>query len=68
MYNPTNLQLIAVSLYRTYVYPFFLAGIVLLVAMIGAIVLTLTKLHKNKRQDFYFQNNKDIFSSIKKLK
>ncbi len=68
LYDITNLQLIAVSLYRIYVYPFFLAGVVLLIAMIGAIVLTLTKLHKNKRQDFYYQTTKDIFSAIKKLK
>lgn len=64
----TNLHIIAMSLYKYYNYPFFLAGIVLFVAMIGAIVLTLTRLHKNKRQDFYYQTNKDIFSAIKKLK
>jgi hypothetical protein len=56
------------SLYKYYNYPFLLAGVVLFVAMIGAIVLTLTKLHKNKRQDFYYQTTKDIFLAIKKLK
>ncbi len=68
IYPTTNLQLIAMSLYKYYNYPFLLAGVVLFVAMIGAIVLTLTKLHKNKRQDFYYQTTKDIFLAIKKLK
>jgi len=56
------------ALYTDYVYLFLLAGIVLLVAMLGAIVLTHHQLSKSKRQDYYLQTNKDITKAIRHLK
>jgi NADH-quinone oxidoreductase subunit J len=47
----SNTQAIGRVLYTTYVHYFQLAGIVLLVAMIGAIVLTLRHKENVKRQD-----------------
>lgn len=63
-----NLNLIAALLYKDYVYLFLLAGMALLVAMLGSIVLTLNRTAKTKRQDFYIQTNKDIVKSIRHLK
>lgn len=63
-----NLSLIAALLYSDYVYLFLLAGMALLVAMLGSIVLTLNSSHKSKRQDYYFQTNKDIVKAIRHLK
>jgi NADH-quinone oxidoreductase subunit J len=47
----TNTEAIGRVLYTTYVHYFQLAGIVLLVAMVGAIVLTLRHKESVKRQD-----------------
>jgi NADH-quinone oxidoreductase subunit J len=47
----TNTEAIGRVLYTTYVHYFQLAGIVLLVAMVGAIVLTLRHKEGVKRQD-----------------
>ena len=47
----TNTEAIGRVLYTTYVHYFQLAGIVLLVAMVGAIVLTLRHKENVKRQD-----------------
>jgi NADH-quinone oxidoreductase subunit J len=63
-----NLNLIAALLYKDYVYLFLLAGMALLVAMLGSIVLTLNRTAKSKRQDFYIQTNKNIIKSIRHLK
>jgi NADH-quinone oxidoreductase subunit J len=63
-----NISLLGAALYTDYVYLFLLAGIVLLVAMLGAIVLTHHQLSKSKRQDYYLQTNKDITKAIRHLK
>lgn len=63
-----NLSQIAHALYTDHVYSFLLAGLALLVAMIGAIVLTETNNPKTKRQDYYRQTNKDIDKAIRHLK
>ena len=47
----TNTEALGRVLYTDHVYPFQLAGLVLLVAMIGAIVLTLRERPTAKRQD-----------------
>ena len=52
----TNTQALGRVLYTTYVHFFELAGLVLLVAMIGAIVLTLRHKVNVKRQDINVQN------------
>jgi NADH-quinone oxidoreductase subunit J len=56
--NLSNAQAIGKVLYTDYVYYFQAAGIVLLIAMIGAIVLTLTHKAKVRRQDIGSQVNR----------
>ena len=63
-----NLAILGAVLYQDYAYLFLLAGIVLLVAMLGAIVLTHNQIKKSKRQDYYSQTNKDITKAIRHLK
>jgi NADH-quinone oxidoreductase subunit J len=52
----TNTEALGLVLYTTYIHYFQLAGLVLLVAMIGAIVLTLRHRGYVKRQDINVQN------------
>jgi NADH-quinone oxidoreductase subunit J len=51
----TNTEMIGLVLYTNYFYVFQVAGIILLVAMVGAIVLTLTHSKNVKRQDIMKQ-------------
>lgn len=60
-----NVEQVAIVLYSKFVYLFFFGGVILLVAMIGAIVLTLNQEFKNKRQDYYKQNISSIKKSIR---
>ena len=55
----SNVQAIGQVLYTDYVYIFQAAGLVLLVAMIGAIVLTLRHKPHVKRQDIHTQVTRD---------
>jgi NADH-quinone oxidoreductase subunit J len=66
----TNTEAIGLVLYTTYIHYFQLAGIVLLVAMIGAIVLTLRHKPNVKRQDVGVQVARTPAQSveIKKVK
>jgi NADH-quinone oxidoreductase subunit J len=66
--NANNLNLIAIALYKDYIFIFFLAGVVLFVAMVGSITLTLNQKSTTKRQDYYKQTNKNITKSIRHLK
>ena len=52
----TNTEALGLVLYTTYIHYFQMAGLVLLVAMIGAIVLTLRHRGYVKRQDINVQN------------
>jgi NADH-quinone oxidoreductase subunit J len=54
--NVSNTEALGLVLYTKYVHYFQLAGMVLLVAMIGAIVLTLRHKANVKRQDIDVQN------------
>ena len=54
--NISNTEALGLVLYTTYIHYFQLAGLVLLVAMIGAIVLTLRHRGYVKRQDINVQN------------
>jgi NADH-quinone oxidoreductase subunit J len=54
--NVTNTEALGLVLYTKYIYYFQLAGLVLLVAMIGAIVLTLRHKAYVKRQNIDVQN------------
>jgi NADH-quinone oxidoreductase subunit J len=60
----TNTEAIGRVLYTTYIHYFQLAGIVLLVAMIGAIVLTLRHKPNVKRQDIGEQVSRTREASI----
>jgi NADH-quinone oxidoreductase subunit J len=64
----TNTEAIGRVLYTTYIHYFQLAGIVLLVAMIGAIVLTLRHKPNVKRQDVARQVGRTRAESIQIVK
>ncbi len=55
MVDKSNIKMIGEQLYTTYIYLFEASGFVLLVAMVGAIVLTLRHRPHVKRQDIYLQ-------------
>jgi NADH:ubiquinone oxidoreductase subunit 6 (subunit J) len=58
--TPSNIQNIGEVLYTSYILPFIIAGIILLVAMIGAIVLTLYKPTTVKHQDVFSQTSRHV--------
>jgi NADH-quinone oxidoreductase subunit J len=60
----SNTASIGQILYTQYLYPFQAAGLVLLTAMIGAIVLTLRHKVGVKRQDIAAQNARTVESAI----
>ena len=62
--NVTNTQAIGLVLYTRYLYFFQAAGLILLVAMIGAIVLTLRHKDNVKRQNIGVQVARNPASSI----
>jgi NADH-quinone oxidoreductase subunit J len=64
----TNTEAIGQVLYTTYIHYFQLSGIVLLVAMIGAIVLTLRHKPNVKRQDVGEQVARRVADSIEVVK
>ena len=51
-------------IYNYYFYHFIIASLILLVAMIGAIMLTLNSNIDLKKQIYYMQNNKNLYNSI----
>lgn len=55
-----NIKVIASVLYTDYALLFILAGIILLVAMIGAIMLTLHRKSDTKRQDIFKQMQQEF--------
>jgi NADH-quinone oxidoreductase subunit J len=59
-----GLKVIGLLLYTKYSFYFFISGLVLLVAMIGAIILTLNKNENIKRQSDFIQLNRDFRSSV----
>ena len=67
--NVTNTEALGLVLYTTYIHYFQLAGMVLLVAMIGAIVLTLRHKASVKRQDINVQNARtpELAMSVRKV-
>jgi NADH-quinone oxidoreductase subunit J len=60
----SNTEALGLVLYTKYVYYFQIAGLVLLVAMIGAIVLTLHHRQEAKRQDAARQNARTKATAI----
>src|SRR4249919_1090087 len=67
--NVSNTEALGLVLYTRYIHYFQLAGMVLLVAMIGAIVLTLRHKAKVKRQDINVQNARtpELAMSVRKV-
>jgi NADH-quinone oxidoreductase subunit J len=67
--NISNTEALGLVLYTKYIHYFQLAGMVLLVAMIGAIVLTLRHKVMVKRQDINVQNARtpDLAMSVRKV-
>ena len=67
--NVTNTEALGRVLYTRYIHYFQIAGMVLLVAMIGAIVLTLRHKVNVKRQDITVQNARtpELAMSIRKV-
>lgn len=66
--NVTNTEAIGLVLYTRYVYFFEVAGMILLVAMIGAIVLTLHHKARVKRQSISAQNARTPAMAMKVVK
>jgi len=64
----TNIQSIGQILYTYDAYYFIVASLILLVAMIGAIVLTLQKARAGHRQDVFAQNTRDHAKTVRKLR
>ncbi len=62
--NITNTEALGNLLYTDYIYLFQIAGMILLVAMIGAIVLTFRKREGIKRQDVFEQISKERSDSV----
>jgi NADH-quinone oxidoreductase subunit J len=67
--NVSNTEALGLVLYTKYIHYFQLSGMVLLVAMIGAIVLTLRHKASVKRQDINVQNARtpEIAMAIRKV-
>lgn len=64
----TNTEILGRAIYTDYFYVFQSAGIILLVAMIGAIMLTLTHSQNVRRQDIMRQVTRTKANSIKLVK
>src|ERR1700681_2254751 len=67
--NVSNTEALGLVLYTKYIHYFLIAGMVLLVAMIGAIVLTLRHKASVKRQDINVQNARtpELAMSVRKV-
>jgi NADH-quinone oxidoreductase subunit J len=61
----SNIRLLGFTLFSKYLYHFIIAGFVLLLAMISAILLTLQKNFINKTQNIYGQILKDYNTALK---
>ena len=63
----SNIESIGLLLYTYYFYFFLVASLILLVAMIGAIVLTMHKGVNVKRQEVFTQNTREFAKTVAKL-
>lgn len=62
-----SIEAIGQVLYTYYVYYFFMAGLILLVAMIGAILLTHHEGSSAKRQEVFEQNAREFSRTVRKF-
>ena len=65
--NISNIEGLGLLIYTFYFYYFLIAGLVLLVAMIGAIVLTMHKGVHVKRQQVFQQNTREFAKTVSKI-
>jgi len=63
IYIKDNIVVISI-IYNYYLYNFIIASLILLVAMIGAIMLTLNVSVDLKKQIYYIQNSKNLYNSL----
>ena len=63
LYSKDNIVVISI-IYNYYLYNFIIASLILLVAMIGAIMLTLNLNVDLKKQIYYIQNSKNLYNSV----
>lgn len=63
LYSKDNIIVLSI-IYNYYFYHFILASLILLVAMIGAIMLTLNLSIDLKKQIYYVQNSKKLYNSV----
>lgn len=66
--NITNIEALGQLIYTYYFYYFIVSSFILLIAMIGAIVLTMHKGVFVRRQEVYEQNSRDFTRTIQKLR
>lgn len=64
----TNIEALGQIMYTYFFYFFIMASLILLVAMIGAIVLTMHKGLNVKRQEVFEQNTREFSKTIRKLR
>jgi NADH-quinone oxidoreductase subunit J len=62
--NVSNTQALGQVLYTDYIFLFQMAGLVLLVAMIGAIVLTLRDRKSSRHQNIRMQNSRTVAETL----
>ena len=60
----TNIKMVAFAFFNNFLFHFLLSGVVLLLAMVGAILLTLQKKFVTKNQNVYNQILKDFNHTI----
>lgn len=66
--NITTIEALGQVVYTYYAYFFIIASLILLIAMIGAIVLTMHKGVQVKRQEVFDQNRRDFSKTVLKIK
>jgi SNF family Na+-dependent transporter len=67
--NPvTNIEAIGELLFTYYFYAFLMASMILLVAMIGAILLTMRKQYNVRRQEVFDQTFNNFNTSVRLVK
>jgi NADH-quinone oxidoreductase subunit J len=62
--NVSNTEALGLVLYTDYIFPFQMAGLVLLVAMIGAIVLTLRDRKSSRHQNIQMQTSRTVAETL----
>lgn len=68
LYPSHTIHAVGNVIYTYYFYFFLMASLILLVAMIGAIVLTMQKGLQVKRQQVFLQSTRDFTKTIRKLR